>query len=133
MIPNTFKITQAEQLYINTIYNLDHYSDIGIKYTSTDKQVKITYSKNINNFLGGRWRMSKNTSPYTLYYANSGTSETIPTSGWISITGDSFTGVFNDVVNITPTPSLTLSPTPTSTAIKLSMAVVGCGSGAHHK
>ena len=115
MIPDTFTISLASQEYLNNTFKLRHHSEIGIKYTSNDDQVKITYSKNINNFLGGRWRMSKNMSPYTLYYANGSVSETVPTSGWISIEGDVFSGVFSDMINIspTPTPTLTVTPTPT--------------------
>lgn len=119
MIPEEFTISLASREYLNNNFKLIHHSDVGIKYRSVDNQVKITYSRNINNFLGGRWRMSKNTSPYTLYYANSNISDTVPTSGWISIDGDSFNGVFNDIINIspTPTPTLTSTPTPTPTLV----------------
>lgn len=115
MIPFTFTITSSSQEYLNDVYTIQHHSDVGIKYTSSDNQVKITYSKNINNFLGGRWRMAKNASPYTLYYANSNTTDSVPTSGWISIEGDSFDGIFSELIvsSPTPTPTLTITPTPT--------------------
>lgn len=115
MIPNTFTISLATQEYINNTYTLQHYSDMGIKYVSSDGNIKITYSDNINNFLGGRWRMSKNSSPYTLYYANSNITETIPTSAWLSIDGDVFDGVFGDIINTSPTPTPTITPTLTPT------------------
>lgn len=113
MIPDTFTITQSTQEYLNNVYTLEHHSDVGIKYTSTDKEVKITYSKNINNFLGGRWRMARNSSPYTLYYANSNISESVPVSAWISIDGDVFDGKFDDLTSITPTPTPSVTPTQT--------------------
>lgn len=93
-------------------YSLEHYSDIGIKYVSLSGDVKITYSDRIINIVSGRWRMAKNSSPYTLYYANSATTEDIPVSGWINIDNKLFTG--GVIINQTPV------PTPTPSAVALS-------------
>jgi hypothetical protein len=94
MTIDTFSISgdnPAEaQLY--KLYNLVHHSDVGIKYQSSDSEIKITYSDRIVNYASGRWRMSLNRSPFTSYYVNSSTTDNLPLTGWIDINGDSLTG-----------------------------------------
>lgn len=110
-------------------YTLDHDSDIGVKYKSING-TKITYSSKITNFLGGSWRVAKDSSPYTLYYANPSRSDSIPLTGWRNIDMVSFTGTVQTnpcsgasvpVESMTPsvtpsvTPSITPSVTPSAT------------------
>ena len=61
--------------FLDGTYDLEHHSDIGVKYSSI-AGYKITYSDRITNFAGGCWRIAKDSSPYTLYYANSSRVET---------------------------------------------------------
>lgn len=115
-------------------YTLEHQSSIGVKYES-DNGAKITYSDKISNFLGGAWRMAKDSSPYTLYYANRSRSESVPLTGWENIDGVKYhgdiltqpcTGVAPDpsvAVSMTPsvTPSITPTVTPSSTPIPVGL------------
>lgn len=114
---------QLSSGYLDGTYDLKHHSSMGVKYAS-DNDVKITYSDKITNFVGGRWRIAKNSSPYTLYYANPSQVETVPLTGWISIAQDKYTGSitlsscegdYNPVISPSPTPSFTPSPTPLPT------------------
>ena len=124
-ITNSISITgdDAEDSHLHGEYTLEHYSDIGVKYVSLSGDVKVTYSSKIVNIVEGRWRMAKNTSPYTLYYANPSTTESVPVSGWINIDDELFAGsvIIHQPVEPTPTPTPSLSalsgiPTPTPSA-----------------
>ena len=107
----------ASHSHLIGLYTLEHESEIGLKYVLGD--VKITYSDRITNFAGGQWRWAKNSSPYTLYYANSATGDTVPTDDWINIEESLFTGNVDtssdcsSQVTPTPTPSSGAIPTPT--------------------
>lgn len=96
MIINTFSISgdDPEEFNLYDSYNLEHYSEIGIKFTSSNG-IKITYSDRVVNYVNGRWRMALNESPFTSYYVNPSTSDSLPVSGWVNIDGDPFTGVFS--------------------------------------
>lgn len=114
MIIDQFNITGSDtsQSNLYSVYTLEHHSDIGIKYVSSDDDVKITYSDRIVNFVSGRWRMSLNQSPYTLLYANPSTSDNIPMSGWVDVNLEPFTG---DIQEYTPDTTVdSTSATPTS-------------------
>ena len=113
-ITNSISVTgsDASDSHLYGDYSLEHYSDIGVKYVSLSGDVKITYSDRIVNIVSGRWRMAKNTTPYTLYYANPSTMESVPVSGWINIDNELFAGgvVINQPPPVpTPTPSPPLS------------------------
>lgn len=109
-------------------YDMVHKSSIGTKYLNAAKDIKITYSTKVNNFLNGKWRWAKNSSPYTLYYANSNTTSCVPTNNWLSFEGDVFVGTLSEpgltieydvyrrcTFELTPTPTLSPTPTPTPT------------------
>lgn len=109
--------------FLDGTYDLEHHSDIGVKYSSI-AGYKITYSDRITNFAGGCWRIAKDSSPYTLYYANSSRVETLPLTGWVSIESDDYTGVvtlsacngdFEPIMSVTPTPTPSTTPAPTPT------------------
>lgn len=105
---------------ITGTYVLEHQSSIGLKYTSI-KGVKITYSDKITNFLGGAWRIAKDSSPYTLYYAHSDRGDSVPLSGWQNIDNIILQGsVLNQpcsgsVISPSISPSITPSITPSVT------------------
>ena len=93
-------------------YTLEHESEIGLKYVNESRDTKITYSDRVTNFMGGSWRIAKNLSPYTLYFANASRLSTPPVSGWMSIDSEPLSAS----VDVITTPPLTAStPTPTPT------------------
>lgn len=109
--------------FLDGTYDLEHHSEVGVKYSS-DNGYKITYSDKITNFVGGCWRIAKNSSPYTLYYANPSKIESLPLSGWVSIDDNNYTGVvtlsacngdYEPVISPTPTPTPSSTPAPTPT------------------
>ncbi len=83
----TVSSDQNNDQHVTGEYNGIHRSSIGTKYLNASKDIKITYSTKVNNFLNGKWRWAKNTPPYTLYYANSGTSTCVPETDWITFEG----------------------------------------------
>lgn len=111
---------QLSSAPVSGTYTLEHESDLGVKYTSV-QGTKITYSDKITNFLGGSWRIAKDSSPYTLYYGNASRSETVPLTGWQNLDLIDFDGIiFNTPCGgpaITPSvsPSITPSATPAIT------------------
>lgn len=110
-----FDIQLSSREFLNSTYDIKYESLKSIIYESSD--IKITYNNNVQNFLGGKWRLAKKEAPYTLYYAHSGVEPTLPLSGWHDIEMNRFDGVFTILVidYPTPTPSLTITPTPTPT------------------
>tara|TARA_B100001123_G_C15268617_1_gene1009386 strand:- start:81 stop:1025 length:945 start_codon:yes stop_codon:yes gene_type:complete len=78
--------------HITGRYKVVHKSTIGVKYEHIEKDVKITFSTKINNIFNGHWRWSKNSRPYTLYYANPSTDNCIPGDSWKNIDEMEFTG-----------------------------------------
>lgn len=115
-------------------YIIVHKSSVGVKYEHVSKDVKITFSHNINNIFNGHWRWAKNSSPYTLYYANPSTATCVPSIEWKDINNSIFTGqiVSSDslvydfnvykrcAISVTPTPTPTPEPTiitPTPTPV----------------
>ncbi len=116
MTINTFSITGdiTTDQHLYNVYNLEHYSDIGIKYVSVNDKIKITYSDKITNYVQGSWRMAMNESPFTSYYANPSRSESLPITGWVDIDNNEFAGEFVTTPTPTPTPTPTLSADVTS-------------------
>ena len=121
MITESFAISgiETDQSHLYNTYNLEHHSDVGTKYVSTNDKIKITHSDKIINYVQGSWRMALNESPFTSYYVNPSRSEELPVSGWVDINDNEFTGVFNTtltpVVSSSLTPSVSITPTPTPT------------------
>jgi hypothetical protein len=126
-------------------YDIVHKSSIGIKYENSLTGAKITYSTKINNILNGHWRWSKDSPPYTLYYASSSTDACVPTTGWYNLFNSEFTGSITSlnvsieydiyqkcsiptaeydiykrcdfIITPTPTPTITPVPTPSPTPV----------------
>ena len=94
MITESFNISGVDtnESHLFDVYSLEHHSEVGIKYVSSSTDIKITYSDRIVNFVNGRWRMSLNRSPFTSYYANPATTDSIPVTGWVDLEGNIFTG-----------------------------------------
>ena len=124
--------------FLNGTYDLEHHSEVGVKYSSSTGY-KITYSNKITNFAGGCWRVAKDYSPYTLYYANPSRMDTLPLTGWISIDNDIYTGVvtlsgcdgeFDPILSSTPSP--TPSPTPVPSLTPTPTPSVSYTSGLNH-
>jgi hypothetical protein len=111
--------------FVDGDYVLDHDSSIGIKYSST-ADVKMTYSDSVINHIGGSWKISRDSRPYTLHYVNASRERVVPLSGWVTSTGASYLGVIDvkqclDVSTSLSAPvdtqpvSLVSTPTPTPT------------------
>lgn len=94
---DTIIVTSSDDANSNITgtYTIEHKSSIGVKYVNHDKTVKITYSTKINNIVNGHWRWALNTTPYTLFYANPSTQSCMPRYGWVSVSGNTFTGSFS--------------------------------------
>lgn len=86
-----------EENFLSGTYTIAHKSSVGVKYINKESNIKITYSTKVNNIVGGHWRWSNNTPPYTLYYANPSKIACIPKFDWTDLSQDTFTGsIVND-------------------------------------
>ena len=88
----TVTTSSPQETHVTGVYQVQHESSIGVKYINAHKDVKITYSTRVNNIHDGHWRWSKNSPPYTLYYANPSKDPCVPSTGWLDVDSVTFTG-----------------------------------------